>query len=184
MTSPSQLGTQPKTKIQIYSGHGEIIGGDVTYLVDLISSIDSARFDVSVCTDESPIFRGRVSGSHGSVDQRQGRLLRHAVRGLQGRRRRGRAAIRGALATFVPPQRRFAGDHRRREDDAGAEGHGGLGGQGRGDPDNRVHDRSRRCAAGRVPAIRGDKHDRGERESQRGSVQEVICPGEMARASG
>ena len=54
-----------KTQLLIYSGHGEILGGDTKYLFDLIKSLDSTRFELTVYTDVHPNFKSRSEASVG-----------------------------------------------------------------------------------------------------------------------
>ena len=52
-----------KTRVLIYSGHGEIVGGDATYLSELLENVDPERFELAVYTDMNPAFERRVSAT-------------------------------------------------------------------------------------------------------------------------
>ena len=52
-----------KTKVLVYSGHGEIVGGDAKYLFELLEHLDLDCFELTVCADMNPVFESRVSPS-------------------------------------------------------------------------------------------------------------------------
>lgn len=49
-----------KTKIIYYSGHGDIVGGDAKYFLELISNLDQAKYDIEVFTDKNYLFEKRA----------------------------------------------------------------------------------------------------------------------------
>ena len=55
------MSSQKKIKILFYSGHGEIVGGDAKYLFDLVKSLDTKKYDLSIYTDRNYVFEERAA---------------------------------------------------------------------------------------------------------------------------
>jgi glycosyltransferase involved in cell wall biosynthesis len=52
-----------KTKLLIYSGHSETIGGDAKYLFELMDGIDHDKYEIELLTDKSYLFKERARES-------------------------------------------------------------------------------------------------------------------------
>ena len=48
-----------KKNILFYSGHCEIVGGDAKYIFELISNLNSDKYNIKVYTDINPILEKR-----------------------------------------------------------------------------------------------------------------------------